>query len=123
FKQEPYTLITDSKVAADATFTTAISNLLNLGAPSPADSVNLNTTVNPFFEKSNIEDDTIIVPPLYGSFYRDNPIKTNAVNPAKTSAVKNKDWYNQLNLNPAFRVAAGRGTAVIQKDQETFMDR
>ncbi|QHT69141.1 hypothetical protein GXP67_22100 [Rhodocytophaga rosea] len=116
-KQTADVPITDSSEAEDKTFVKNISDLLNLGVPVVQDASNppAPSPQNPFFEDSNIEDDPIIVPPLYGSFYRNNPPK---VNPAA-----NQDWYTQLNLNPAFRVAASQGTAVVQKDQETYMDR
>jgi hypothetical protein len=118
--RQAYTLLTDSILIEDKNFTKAIGDLINLGVASASDT---NAVSNPFYENSNLEDDPIIVPPLYGSFYRDNPIKTSSLNPAKTDPAKNKDWYNQLNLNPAFRIAASAGTAVVQKDQEVFMDR
>ena len=120
--QQAYTLLTNSETNEDKNFTAAIADLLNLGIASPVD-IN-NTIANPFFDNSTLEDDPVIVPPLYGSFYRDNPLQNNPVHPAKSNAGRPvKDWYNQLNLNPAFRVAAGKGTSVIQKDQEIYMDR
>ncbi len=121
--RQAYTLLTDSNVIEDKNFTKAIADLVNLGVASPTDITNNNAVSNPFYENSNLEDDPIIVPPLYGSFYRDNPAKTSSSNPAKSNSAKSKDWYNQLNLNPAFRIAASAGTSVVQKDQEIFMDR
>jgi hypothetical protein len=116
-KQAATIPITESNTEADKTFVQHIADLLNLGVPAVQDaSTPLPPAAqNPFFTDTNIEDDPIIVPPLYGSFYRNNPP---TVNPATS-----QDWYNQLNLNPAFRVAASQGTSVVQKDQETYMDR
>ena len=62
----------------------------------------------------------MVMPPLYGSFYRDNPLTITTTPVTVNPDAEQKDWYNQLNLNPAMRVAASQGSAVIQKDQETI---
>ncbi len=94
--------------------------LLNLGV-QPLDQVSGNSNLHPYFQDENnpalnatLEDDPIVAPPLYGSFYR--PGQT-----VQTAA--SQDWFPQLNLNPVYRVAAAQGTGVVQKNQEEYMDR
>jgi hypothetical protein len=121
-QQVPDMPITDRPAAEDREFTGQLAALLNLGTAAAAA---VPSTPNPFYPDSNLHDDPIIVPPLYGSFYRGAPIPgTPAATPVALSpAAPISDWYNQLNLNPAWRVAAGQGTAVVQQDQEKYMDR
>lgn len=106
--------------AADKTaLRSEMAPLLNLSV-EPLDS-NTGKTEHPYFrEEQNpnnpalLEDDPIVVPPLYGSFYRPGT----AANPAPS-----QDWYQQLNLDPVYRIAAAQGTGVVQQNQETYMDR
>lgn len=64
-------------------------------------------------------DDPIVVPPLYGQWYFFQ--KKVSFDPATGEPRSN--WFNELNLDPRFRVSAGMGTQVIQQDQEKLMDR
>lgn len=64
-------------------------------------------------------DDPIVVPPLYGQWYFF--LKKLAFDPATGEPRSN--WFNELNLDPRFRVSAGMGTQVIQQEQEKLMDR
>jgi hypothetical protein len=60
-----------------------------------------------------IEDDPLIAPPLYGQW------------PAAVERVGRPDdpkWFDTLNLDPRHRTAAGFGTRVVQKHQESYMD-
>ena len=107
------------KDAADAAFSKALCDLLNLGVEPVADQSSLppaNRKTNPFFG-ANLDDDPVVVPPLYGSFYRPPGQKTQ---PGFHLPLL---WYNQLNSNPVYRVAAGQGTAVVQHNQEEYIDR
>ncbi|MGV3504085.1 MAG: hypothetical protein ACO1O1_10275 [Adhaeribacter sp.] len=109
----------------DEAFVASLAGLLNLGAGTLEAGSAAGQSPNPFFPGDNLEDDPIIVPPLYGSFYRGpgqvgGPAKGPlTVNPAKPVT----DWYNQLNLNPALRVGASQGTTVVQQNQEKYMDQ
>lgn len=95
---------------ADTKFANELALLLNLGAePLTKGAANIQ---EPFFPDGSIEDDPFIVPPLYGSFYK---------NEKKIGATM--DWYKQLNTSPMYRIAAGNGTAVVQEHQEAYMDR
>ena len=96
-----------------------ITPLLNLSLV-PLNTTTGKNTPHPYFKSennpnspSNLDDDPIITPPLYGSFYR----PSEALNAANT-----QDWYAQLNLNPVYRVAAAQGTGVVQENQEELMD-
>ena len=53
----------------------------------------------------------LLAPPRYGSAYR---------SPAALSSGPGA-WYEQLNLDPAARVAAALGTLVVQRQQETLV--
>jgi hypothetical protein len=59
----------------------------------------------------------VVVPPLYGRWYGvqdhlDYPNRPNPTNPP---------WFSLLNQDPRFRVAAGLGTEVVQRDQQALM--
>jgi len=59
----------------------------------------------------------LLAPPRYGSAYR--TVQTGpgpGLDPATTGR-----WYEQLNLEPANRVAAALGTLVVQQQQETLV--
>ena len=106
--------ISDKKVLSEK-----ISPLLNLGVV-PLNGTTSKNTPHPYFKSqsnptmpSNLEDDPIITPPLYGSFYRPGEL---------LSPATGQNWYSELNLNPAYRIAAAQGTGVIQRNQEEFMD-
>ncbi|MBE7172622.1 MAG: hypothetical protein INR73_18730 [Williamsia sp.] len=65
----------------------------------------------------NDEDDPLIVPPIYGRWY---------VKGDGTATVKCQlpdTWLDQLNLDPAMRVAAGLGAAAVKENQEEYMSR
>ena len=53
----------------------------------------------------------LLAPPRYGSAYR---------SPATLSAAQGT-WYEQVNLDPAARIAAALGTLVVQRQQETLV--
>lgn len=109
-KDPQESLVFGKDAAADTKFAGELARLLNLGAePLAKGAANV---PNPFFTGSNTEDDPFVVPPLYGSFYREDKKIGEAV-----------DWYRQLNTHPVYRVAAGNGTAVVQEGQEEYMDR
>ena len=75
-----------------ARFATALTEVLNAPDHAPA-------------------AEPLLAPPRYGSGYRTLP----GLDQATTR------WYEQLNLDPANRVAAALGTLVIQQQQETLV--
>lgn len=85
-------------------FQTALAAFLNLPAQ---------------YAESDPGDDPVIAPPIYGRWHAavtrllDGPI-----DPAE-DRIK---WLNELNLDPRYRVAAGFGTEVVQKNQEAYME-
>jgi hypothetical protein len=97
---------------SDERFAQNLRALVNLGA-EPFASEGEPTGRNPFFG-SNLDDDPIVVPPLYGSFFRENRGLVNELGAT---------WYEQLNLNPVYRVAAGQGAEVVRQSQEEYVDR
>lgn len=121
-KKEQASLLSSSEDAQDITFTNDLSSLLNLGVVSEGADIAGNSP-NPFYEGSNALDDPFIVPPLYGSFYRENSMNQGITSGKSTVSRGTNDWYNQLNLNIPYRIAAGRGTEVIQLNQESYMNR
>ncbi len=62
----------------------------------------------------DIYDDPLILPPLYGRWHarRDRADRSEA-----------DHWFNQLNLDPRHRIAAGFGAEVVRRNQEDYMDR
>jgi hypothetical protein len=63
--------------------------------------------------------DPIITPPLYGRWTSQTP---RLLTKANGDPVPNADnWVHQLNLDPMYRVPAGLGTRVVQKQQEELM--
>ena len=66
------------------------------------------------------QDDPLITPPLYGQWHALTDrllFDTDGGN-----LPQNRNWVHELNLDPRFRVPAGFGTRVIQKNQEAYMD-
>jgi hypothetical protein len=65
------------------------------------------------------DPDPVITAPLYGRW----PALTNRLYEARDRSLlpNNKNWIHQLNMDPRFRVPAGFGTGVIQKNQEAYM--
>ncbi|HEY3340290.1 MAG TPA: hypothetical protein VGK18_17455 [Propionicimonas sp.] len=60
--------------------------------------------------------EALLAPPRYGSTYRSAPAGSG---PALDQAAVR--WYEQLNLDPANRIAAALGTLVVQRQQETLV--
>ena len=54
----------------------------------------------------------LLAPPRYGAAYR--PVA--ALGPAGSTS-----WYEQLNTNPANRIAAALGVQIVQRDQEVLV--
>ncbi len=64
-------------------------------------------------------DDPIVTPPLYGRWHS---VTDRLLVERDGSAAPHLDgWVHELNLDPRFRVSAGFGTDVVQKNQEEYM--
>jgi hypothetical protein len=57
----------------------------------------------------------VLVPPLYGRWYAAQDQLDSA------STTNNPPWFSRLNQDPRYRVAAGLGTEVVQRDQQALM--
>jgi hypothetical protein len=89
-----------------------LKTLLNLSA----DLVDKNLVVaskNPFFN-TNIGDDPLLVPPVYGVWH---------ALVSKLGDGTNPPWIDELNLDFRNRGAAGLGVKVIQNHQDDFINR
>lgn len=65
------------------------------------------------------DPDPVITSPLYGRWHalQQRLLKDRNDN----DLPHNKNWIHELNLDPRFRVSAGLGTKVVQKNQEEYM--
>ena len=86
--------------------------LLNLSADL-VDKKAVIASTNPFFN-SDIGDDPLLVPPVYGVWHALIEKLGDAGNPS---------WIEELNLDFRNRGAAGLGAKVIQKHQDDFVNR
>lgn len=66
------------------------------------------------------DPDPLITPPLYGRWHA--PAERLLTDRAGGDLPNNANWVHDLNLDPRFRIAAGFGTRVVQKNQEAYMD-
>jgi hypothetical protein len=67
----------------------------------------------------NTDPDPLITPPLYGCWHA---ISSRLLVDRQGAALANdRNWIHELNLDPRYRVPAGFGTRVIQKEQENLM--
>ncbi|HSD47850.1 MAG TPA: hypothetical protein VLB87_14580, partial [Pyrinomonadaceae bacterium] len=85
-------------------FQTKLAEFLNL----PAD-----------YEDTGTDEDPLIAPPIYGRWHA--AIRRLLEGPVDPD-VDRERWLNELNLDPRYRVAAGFGTAVVQTNQEDYME-
>ncbi len=65
------------------------------------------------------DPDPVITSPMYGRWHalQQRLLKDRVGN----DLPYNSNWVHELNLDPRFRVAAGLGTGVVQKNQEEYM--
>ncbi|MEM7039816.1 MAG: hypothetical protein AAF570_22780 [Bacteroidota bacterium] len=59
-------------------------------------------------------EDPLITPPLYGQWYTDR-------DRIQTPLPADLKWFEQLNLEPGLRAAAGLGAEVVRKNQQAFL--
>ena len=111
FEPDPWP--TNGGVNADDSNTVdKLRTLLNLSA----DLVDKNLVVaskNPFFN-SNIGDDPLLVPPVYGVWH---------ALVSKLGDVSNPPWIEELNLDFRNRGAAGLGVKAVQNHQDDLINR
>lgn len=103
-------------------FTEAMAKRVNLADDYVDISKNVkdvNKNADITFESSEGDPDPVITSPLYGRWQglQKRLLRDGAGN----FLPNNKNWIHELNLDPRFRVAAGLGTSVIQKNQEDYM--
>lgn len=101
----------------DVAFRNKLKNVLNISSDlvnkDEADAIR--NSPNPFYDGQKIgDDDPIIVPPVYGVWH---------ILAQKVGTPANPGWFNDVNLDPRYRAAAGLGTKVVQEHQEDFMAR
>jgi hypothetical protein len=82
--------------------------------------LNLNTPINNESDEEDIDSDPLIAPPLYGRWHAltQRLLKDRDGNDLSP----NDNWVHELNLDPRYRVPAGFGTQVVQKNQEEYMN-
>ncbi|MEU6381487.1 hypothetical protein [Streptomyces sp. NPDC046909] len=68
----------------------------------------------------NDDPDPMLTPPAYGRWHALTERLLDASD--GTPVPHRENWVHDLNLDPRFRSAAGFGTAMVQKDQETYME-
>ncbi len=111
---------TGAQSGDDADYISDLSDVLNLNKtlnPNGAAPGTPSLSLNPF-SNAAILDDPIISPPLYGQWHFLN----NSV-PSSLPVTGDDEWFAEVNLNPAWRAAAGLGTKIIRENQEEFMER
>lgn len=64
------------------------------------------------------DPDPVITPPLYGRWHA---LTNRLLEQYPTPPATNDNWVHELNLDPRFRVPAGFGTGVVQRNQEEYM--
>jgi hypothetical protein len=74
-----------------------------------------------FATQPGVLGDPIVAPPAYGCWYAAAHLVANTPPPAPAPAWPPTFWFNEVNLDPRHRVAAGLGTQVIQRQQEQLM--
>ncbi|MDX2442614.1 MAG: hypothetical protein QNK30_02330 [Bacteroidales bacterium] len=103
-------------------FTQAMSTRINIADDYTQDTrttEQINKEAGIVLENDEGDPDPVITSPLYGRWYalQQRLLKDRNNN----NLPYNKNWVHELNLDPRYRVAAGLGTGVIQKNQEEYM--
>ena len=129
----PFGASTRTKYPADnssesLTYRKRLGDLLNLGedlmeAVFPPSQF---YGTNPFGYTSgstDIEDDPIITPELYGRWHALVKTLDTDDNPVSGALANEKNWPYELNLDPRSRAVAGLGVTHIKQNQERLMDQ
>jgi len=100
--------------SAEQAFIADLQTLLNLNTDleeGTAGDAPVNQTL---YTEGGGKDDPIVTPPLYGQWHADA---------SRAEAASADFWFNELNLDPRNRMAAGFGTLVVRRNQDAYMDR
>jgi len=101
----------DGVAASDQDYITALTNMINLDDEYNSSSTSYYGTNSPFYT-AELKDDPIVTPPKYGQWLK-----------RQKRISSGQAWFEDLNINPAYRSVAALGTKVIQKNQESYMER
>lgn len=84
----------------------------------------INKSADIVIENQEGDPDPMITSPMYGRWHalQQRLLKDAFGNELNHTANPKDNWISKLNLDPRFRVAAGLGTKVIQKNQELYMN-
>lgn len=103
-------------------FTTAMAHRINLADDYASGSKTIqeyNQNAGIILENDEADPDPVITSPLYGRWHA---LQQRLLKDKDDNALPHhKNWVHELNLDPRFRVAAGIGTRVVQKNQEEYM--
>ncbi|RAI77720.1 hypothetical protein HMF3257_32760 [Spirosoma telluris] len=102
--------------ADEKTWVGNLAALLNLGTQYRTTSL---ATLSGFTQNViwQEQDDPLLVPPIYGRWYAQQD-GSHTLKPAQQG-----NWLEQLNLDPAYRAAAGLGAEVVRQHQDEFVGR
>jgi hypothetical protein len=101
-------------------FQSKLADLINLADDYAADAPSAANAASGLGSAVENDPDPLVTPPLYGTWHA--LTKRLLRQRDGSGASPNDNWVHELNLDPRYRVAAGFGTGVIQKNQETYMD-
>jgi hypothetical protein len=94
----------------------ALVNLADDYADQPATDANAASGLGAAVED---DPDPLLTPPLYGRWHA---LASRLLTARDGSPLDpDDDWVHELNLDPRFRVPAGFGTGVVQRNQEDYM--
>lgn len=98
----------------------AFINLADEYAVKPADDANIDAKLGLDPEHNDEDKDPLITAPLYGRWHA---LQQRLLKERDGSEMaNNQNWVHELNLDPRYRVPAGLGTGVVQKNQENYME-
>ena len=88
--------------------------------PDPTLTADWLNGLSSFIDLGNLQGQSlrVVAPPLYGRWYA---AADHLDRPNQTPAPTNPPWFKLLNSDPRFRVAAGLGTEVVQRDQQAML--
>ncbi len=100
--------------SAETDFIEGLQTMLNLNTDLEEGAAGDAPANQTLYVDGDGKDDPIVTPPLYGQWHA-NTFRAETDDPGY--------WFNELNLDPRNRVAAGFGTFVVRRNQDAYMDR
>lgn len=103
-------------------FTSAMASRINLAEEYKKGNKTIpqiNKEAGITLETDDGDPDPVVTSPMYGRWYALQ--KRLLKDEDNNDLPHNKNWVHELNLDPRFRIAAGIGTQVVQKNQEEYM--